>query len=139
MSLKYPFLTPASHILFCVYLACCLYYNKGFQELFSRHVWECLFVFRLVRLIAATGLCGRDVGWGCHRLIAAAGLCGRDVGWGCDRLTAAAGLCGMDVGWGCDQSHQTPKKTSCIYYWQDRSRSVHSLGVTLYFLSVQTA
>ena len=23
------------------------------------------------------------------------------------------------------------KKTSCIYYWQDRSRSVHSLGVTL--------
>ena len=121
MSLKYPFLTPASHILFCVYLACCLYYNRGFQELFSRHVWECLFVFRLVRLIAATGLCGRDVGWGCHRLI------------------AAARLCGMDVGWGCDQSHQTPKKTSCIYYWQDRSRSVHSLGVTLYFLSVQTA
>ena len=62
---------------------------------------ECLFVFRLVRLIAATGLCGRDVGWGCDRLIAAAGLCGRDVGWVYDRLIAAAGLCGMDVGWGC--------------------------------------
>ena len=61
-------------------------------------------------MIAATGLCGRDVGWGCDRLIAAAGLCGMDVGWGCDRLIAAAGLCGMDVGWGCDRSHQTPKK-----------------------------
>ena len=36
MRLKYPFLTPASHILFCVYLACCLDYNKGFQELLSR-------------------------------------------------------------------------------------------------------
>ena len=60
-------------------------------------------------MIAATGLRGRDVGWGCDRLITTAGLCGRDVGWGCDRLIAAAGLCGMDVGWGCDLSHQTPR------------------------------
>ena len=36
MSLKYPFLTPASHIPFCVYLACCLDYYEGFQELLSR-------------------------------------------------------------------------------------------------------
>ena len=36
----------------------------------------------LVRLIAAAGLCGRDVGWGCDRLIAATRLCGRDVIWG---------------------------------------------------------
>ena len=36
MNLKYPFFTPASHILFCVYLACYLDYNKGFQELLSR-------------------------------------------------------------------------------------------------------
>ena len=66
----------------------------------------------LVRSIAAAGLCGRGVGWGCDRLIAATGLYGRDVGWGFDRLIAAAGLCGRDVGWRCDRSHQAPKKTS---------------------------
>ena len=28
------------------------------------------------------------------------------------------------------------KKTFCIYYWQDRSQSVHSLGGASYFLPV---
>ena len=64
----------------------------------------------LVRLIAATGLCGRDVGWGCDLLIAAAGLCGRDVGWGCDRLIAATGLCGRDVGWGVTDPTKLQKR-----------------------------
>ena len=64
----------------------------------------------LARLVAATGFCGRDVGWGCDLLIAAAGLCGRDVGWGCDRLIAAAGLCGRDVGWGVTDPTKLQKR-----------------------------
>ena len=93
----------------------------------------------LVRVIAATGLCGRDVGWGCDRLIAAAGLWGRNVVWGAtDGLLLLDYAVGMLVGGATDPT-KCQRKTSCIYYRQDRSRSAHSLGVTLYFLPVLTA
>ena len=44
----------------------------------------------------------------------------------------------LPLDYGVGMLFECQRKTSCIYYRQDRSRSVHSLGVTLYFLPVLT-